>query len=283
MKKILALMLTLAMMFTMAACSNNANNGNGTGGGESGGGEAPSQSAIDKIKEKGKLVVGTSADYPPYEFHTEINGVDTIVGFDIAIAQAIADELGVKLELIDMSFDNLLMSLASGEFDMVIAALSSDEEREKAVDFSDPYLSSKNLILVKTKDVDKFKTVEDLKGAKGGAQTGAITYNRCVMYVGEETTVGLSKVQDLVMELQAGKLDLLFLDYMTVLTYAEVKDDLSAVDVNIPSDEKGYQIAVQKGNTELKEYVNDVLAKLIADNAIEGFILEAQKLAGVEE
>ena len=268
MKKLTALILALAMIFTLAAC---------------GGGANTNKSAIDEIKEKGKLTVGTSADYPPYEFHTEIDGVDTIVGFDIAIAQAIADDLGVELEIVDMSFDNLLMSLASGEFDMVIAAITSNEEREKAVDFSVPYLVSKNLILVKTENAGKYKTIDDLAGAKGGAQTGTITYDRCVQYVGEATTVGLSKVQDLVMELQAGKLDLLFLDYMTVLTYAEVKDDLEAVDVNIPSDAEGYQIAVQEGNKELQEYINGVLTKLLAENAIEGFIVEAQQQAGMDD
>ena len=104
-----------------------------------------------------------------------------------------------------------------------------------------------------------------------------------MQYVGEATTVGLAKVQDLVMELQAGKLDLLFLDYMTVLTYAEVKDDLAAVDVNIPSDTEGYQIAVKEGNSELQQYINGVLAKLLADNAIEDFIVEAQQQAGMDE
>ena len=151
------------------------------------------------------------------------------------------------------------------------------------MDFSDPYLVSKSLILVTSENADKYKTLEDLVGAKGGAQTGTITYDRCVKYCGEATTVGLAKVQDLVMELQAGKLDLLFLDYMTVLTYAAVKDDLAAVDVNIPSDEEGYQIAVKKGDTELVDYINGVLAKLLAENAIEGFIVEAQQQAGMDE
>ena len=268
MKKLIALILALAMIFTLSACS---------------GGNTKTASAIDEIKAKGELTVGTSADYPPYEFHAEIDGKDTIVGFDIAIAKAIADDLGVKCNIVDMSFDNLLMSLANGEFDMVIAAITANEEREKAVDFSEPYLVSKNLILVKAENADKYKTLDDIVGAKGGAQTGTITYDRCVQYVGEATTVGLSKVQDLVMELQAGKLDLLFLDYMTVLTYAEVKDDLAAVDLNIPSDSEGYQIAVQEGNTELKEYIDGVLAKLLDSGAIEGYIVEAQQLAGMDE
>lgn len=275
MKKILAILLAMAMLFGMAACS--------SGGSTEPVADAQAATVVDEIKAAGKLTVGTSADYPPYEFHTEIDGKDTIVGFDIAIAQAIADDMGVALEIVDMSFDNLLMSLANDEFDMVIAGITSNEERKKAVDFSDEYLVSKNLILVTNENADKYKTIDDLKGAKGGAQTGTITYERCVQYCGEETTVGLSKVQDLIMELQAGKVDLLFLDYMTVLTYAAVRDDLAAVDVNIPSTEEGYQIAVKKGDTDLVEYINGVLAKLKEENAIEGFIVEAQQQAGMEE
>ena len=267
MKKFLALMLTVLMVLGMAACGKKEEAG----------------SALEAIKDAGKLVVGTSADYPPYEFHAEIDGEDTIVGFDIAIAQAIADDLGVELEIVDMSFDNLLMSLANDEFDMVIAGLSADEERRKTTDFTEPYLESKSLVLVREEDADKFKTVDDLAGVKGGAQTGAIPFDNCVKYCGEENAVGLTKVQDLIMELEAGKLDAVFLDYMTVLTYAEVKDGLAAVDVGIPETSEGYSIAVKKGDTDLVEYLNGVLADLNEEGKIEDFIVEAQLIAGMEE
>ncbi len=268
MKKILVVLVTVIMTMSMVACG-------------SGGGGSESESYIDQIKAKGELVVGTSADYPPYEFHTEIDGVDTIVGFDIDIAQAIADDLGVELKIVDMNFDNLLMSLSEGEFDMVIAGLTANEERLKANDFTDTYLESKNLILVRKADESKFTDLDSIKGGKAGAQTGTITYDRCVKYVGEETTTGLAKVPDLVMELQNGKVDLILLDYMTVLAYADANEDLVAVDVGIPSDEDGYSIAVKKGNTELVEYINGVIGKLKEDNAIEQYIIDAQKLAGM--
>lgn len=268
MKKFTALLLTIVMVLSMAACS---------------GGKQGSGSVIDAIKQKGELVVGTSADYPPYEFHTEIDGVDTIVGFDISIAQAIADELGVKLKVVDMSFDNLLMSLANNEFDLVIAGLTADDERRKTTDFSDPYLESKNLILVRTEDAGKYTTLEDLMGAKGGAQTGSKPYEQCVTYCGEDNAVGLTKVPDLIMELEADKLDVVFLDYMTVLSYADAKDNLVSVDVGIPVTSEGYSIAVKKGNTELTEFINSVLAKLQEENAIEQFIIDAKNLEGAEE
>ena len=276
MKKIIVLLMAVMMTMGLAACGGSADGSAAASGGES-------DSYIDQIKAKGELVVGTSADYPPYEFHTEIDGVDTIVGFDIAIAQAIADDLGVELKIVDMSFDNLLMSLSNGEFDMVIAGLSADEERMKTNDFSDTYLESKNLILVRKEDESKYTTTDSLKGVKTGAQTGTMCYDRIVPFVGEDAMVGLAKVPDLVMELKNGKVDVITLDYMAVLTYAAENDDLVAVDCGLPSDDEGYSIAFQKGNTEMVEYVNGVLAELKESGAIEQYIIEAQELAGTEE
>ena len=276
MKKIIVLLMAVMMTMGLAACGGSADGSAAASGGES-------DSYIDQIKAKGELVVGTSADYPPYEFHTEIDGVDTIVGFEIAIAQAIADDLGVELKIVDMSFDNLLMSLSNGEFDMVIAGLSADEERMKTNDFSDTYLESKNLILVRKEDESKYTTTDSLKGVKTGAQTGTMCYDRIVPFVGEDSMVGLAKVPDLVMELKNGKVDVITLDYMAVLTYAAENDDLVAVDCGLPSDDEGYSIAFQKGNTEMVEYVNGVLAELKESGAIEQYIIEAQELAGTEE
>ena len=276
MKKIIVLLMAVMMTMGLAACGGSADGSAAASGGES-------DSYIDQIKAKGELVVGTSADYPPYEFHTEIDGVDTIVGFDIAIAQAIADDLGVELKIVDMSFDNLLMSLSNGEFDMVIAGLSADEERMKTNDFSDTYLESKNLILVRKEDESKYTTTDSLKGVKTGAQTGTMCYDRIVPFVGEDSMVDLAKVPDLVMELKNGKVDVITLDYMAVLTYAAENDDLVAVDCGLPSDDEGYSIAFQKGNTEMVEYVNGVLAELKESGAIEQYIIEAQELAGTEE
>ena len=276
MKKIIVLLMAVMMTMGLAACGGSADGSAAASGGES-------DSYIDQIKAKGELVVGTSADYPPYEFHTEIDGVDTIVGFDIAIAQAIADDLGVELKIVDMSFDNLLMSLSNGEFDMVIAGLSADEERMKTNDFSDTYLESKNLILVRKEDESKYTTTDSLKGVQTGAQTGTMCYDRIVPFVGEDSMVGLAKVPDLVMELKNGKVDVITLDYMAVLTYAAENDDLVAVDCGLPSDDEGYSIAFQKGNTEMVEYVNGVLAELKESGAIDQYIIEAQELAGTEE
>ena len=268
MKKAIALLLALVTLLSLTACA---------------GKEDAASSALDQIKQKGELVVGTSAAYPPYEFHAEVDGKDTIVGFDMEIAQAIADKLGVSMKIVDMSFDNLLMSLSQGEFDLVIAGLTADDKRRESADFSEPYLESKNLILVKAENAGKYTSIEDLMGAKGGAQTGAKPYDYCQTYCGADNTVGLAKVQDLVMELEAGKLDVVFLDYMTVLSYADAKEDLAVLDVNIPVTSEGYSVAAQKGNTELVDFVNGVLQELKDSGQIEQFIVEAKALENTEE
>ena len=265
MKKVIALVLAVCMIFGLAACS--------------GGKQESAASTMQKIKDKGELVVGTSADYPPYEFHKEINGVDTIVGFDMSIAQAIADDLGVELKVVDMSFDNLIMSLVNGEFDMVIAGMTSTEEREKIVNFTEAYLKSKILLLMRKGTENMFANYGELMGAKAAAQTGTTHYDNCVQFCGTENVVGLSKVQDMVMELEAGKVDLVFMDYMAVLSYAAKKDDLVAVDLDIPNDYEGYKIATQKDATDFRDYLDEFLVKLNESGQIEKFIVEAQDLA----
>ena len=98
-----------------------------------------SQSAVDAIKQKGKLVVATSPDYAPFEFQSLVDGKNQVVGADIDMAQAIADELGVKLEISSMSFDNVLTSLQTGKADLAIAGISATDERREVFDFSIHY------------------------------------------------------------------------------------------------------------------------------------------------
>lgn len=114
MKKILALAATVLAGLTLAACSSTS-----------------SQSALDKIKEKGTLVVATSPDYAPFEFQALVDGKNEVVGADIMLAQKIADELGVKLEVSAMSFDNVLSSVQNGKADIAIAGLSYSESVQK--------------------------------------------------------------------------------------------------------------------------------------------------------
>lgn len=166
-KKFAALLLALMMILSLAACgSKSDDSAQGSSDGDASSDDT-AKSKIEQIKEAGVLVMGTSADYPPNEFHTEVDGKDTIVGFDVAIAQHIADDLGVELKVVDMSFDNLCINLAKGDFDIVIAGMASTEERLKSVDFSNPYFKQQQAILIRAEDDALYNKPEDLSGPQG--------------------------------------------------------------------------------------------------------------------
>ena len=136
--KLISVMLILVMLMSMAACSTQTSSGKA--GRRAKASEEPKASGkIDEIKAKGKIVLGTAADYPPYEFHKEIDGKDNIVGFDIEIAKAIAADLGVELEIKDMKFDGLLAALVAEDIDFIVAGMVATEERKQSVDFSISY------------------------------------------------------------------------------------------------------------------------------------------------
>lgn len=237
--------------------------------------------AAKAIISKGKLVLGTSADYAPFEFHTEINGTDTIVGFDVSIAQYMAEQLGVELEIVDMSFDNLLISLNKGDFDVVLAAMSSNEERAKAVDFSSEYYFSNNVILVQKQNADKYSTKESLQGVSMAAQKGTVCENRAKELAGEASVISLVKVQDMVSELLAGKVETVLLDKPVASGYVIMQDSLEMVDIGLVAEE-GMSVAMKKDSAGLGELVNYLLSQL-TEEQLDSWMGEAQVTAGVEE
>ena len=287
MKKALALLLAVMTVFSLAACGakkdDAAADTTSDPAGDTAQEETSSTPNVDAIKKAGVLVVGTSADYPPYEFHTEIDGKDTIVGFDIAIAQYFADQMGVELKVVDMSFNSLLISLAKGDFDLVMAGMTPNEERKKAVDFTDVFYRNKQIVLIRTEDADKFQTMEDLVGHKGAVKTGTVQEQIAHDAIGEENTVGLVKFQDEIMELKSGKVDMVFTNSLVAAGYVAQNPDLMIQDVGIPYEDDGFAGAVQKGKEDLVEYFNGIIAEMAEQNLVEQYIAEAQELAGGAE
>ena len=286
MKKLMALALTFALALSLAACGGSDSSSAATGSSAAGGSSAAqtagweSSERIQKIKDAGKLELGTSADYPPFEFHTEIDGADTITGFDVLLAQKIADKLGVELEVVDMSFDNLLMSLDRGDFDIVMASLTPTEDRMKAVDFSEPYFYGSQVVVIRAEDADKYTTTESLKDCPVAAQKGAIQVPIANEIAGEAKVVQLVKVGDMINELKAGKVEAVFLDNIIAGGYAAVHDDLVMADIGIEYESNGNCVACKKGDAEMVACVNEVLAELGEDN-INALLEEAQSMAGI--
>lgn len=261
MKKILLCFVFILNMLLLVACSDSQYN------------------SLEDIKNNGVLVVGTSADYAPYSFHTLQDGKDTIVGFEIEIAQKIADELGVELSIVDTNFDSLLTFLNNGQVDMVIAGLSPTPERAESVDFSDIYYSASQSIIVRTEDLDKYNSIEDFANTQMGVQRGSLQEMIFNKYFYDANAVSLTKIPNIILELQNGTIDSSIIEYPVAKGYVTQFPELSIANVELPSEEDGGSaIAVNKGNTEFLNEINRILNELIEDGSIEEFVYDATLL-----
>ena len=276
--------LAMVMAFALVGCGSGANNANNAASNE-GNKEAAQVSqedmdaAVKAIKDKGKLVLATSADYPPYEWHLLKDGKDEIVGFDIEIAKAIADEMGVELEIKDLDFDGIIPSIASGQADIGIAGLSATPEREEAVNFSAPYFTNEQVVLVRKEDADKYKKMEDFAGKVVGAQTGSIQEETVRENFPKDVELkSLAKLNNLALEVKNKTADALVISKSSGEQYAKQFPELVVIDAGVP-EEPGVCVASKKGNDALTAYINQVVQKLIDEGKIEGWIAEYEKLA----
>lgn len=233
-------------------------------------------SKLEQIKEKGKIVLGTAADYPPYEFHKQIDGEDQIVGFDIKIAREIAKSLGVKLEIKDMKFNGLLAALKANKIDFIIAGMVPTKERRKSVDFSKKYYQAEQRLL--TKKESNYKTIDDLAGLRVGAQKASVQEEIAKKKIDSSEVKSLGKITDLVLELKNNKIDGIVLVEPVAKPYAEANKDLKVAEVSLGI-EDGVAIAVQQDTPQLLHEINNTLDKLKEKKKIDEFIKEATKLS----
>ncbi len=275
---IISVLLGVLVLFT--ACST-------TTGGESNTKDDTSSNEeivtkLDKIKESGKIVLGTSADYPPYEFHKEIDGEDQIVGFDVEIAKAIAHDLGVELEIKDMDFGGLLMALNDDKVDFVIAGMTPDADRKKVVDFSEIYYTAVHGIVINTENEGNFKTVEDLAGKRVGAQQGAIQEDIALEKIENVDLKSLAKIPDLILEVKNNKIDAVVMEKPVADSYVDNNSDLKLMDLTFDDGEGGSAVAVKKGSTDLVEAIDQTLENLINNGSIDDFVVEAIEMVESE-
>lgn len=263
-KNILISTLTIATLFAFAGCGKNSSS---------------STSAVDKIKKSGKLILATSADYPPYEFHKNINGKDTIVGFDIALAKEIAKDLGVELEIKDMDFQGVLDSISAGKVDIAVAGMNPSPEREKSLDFSNIYYKAIHSVVVKSSDKDKYPTLDSLKSKKIGVQIGTIQEKLAKEQLEGANIKSLPKINDLILELQNNKVDAIIIENPVAKAYADKNSAIALSSIEIKaSDDMGSAVGIKKGNKDLVDQVNKTLERLNKDNLIEKFVFEANEM-----
>lgn len=229
---------------------------------------------VEDVEEDGTLVMGTSADYPPFE---SINEDGEFVGFDIELAEFIADELGLELEIRDMGFDGLIGALQQGRLDMVLAGMSATEDRRENVDFSIEYHSSGEMFV--TRNDEPMTSLDDLEGLRLGVQLGTIqeegALNLQEDYDFELRT--LDEAQMLVQELITNRVDVIYLDREVALGFIE-SQDLAGFDD--PTDvSPGMAVALPK-DSPLLEQIDAAIEKAIDS----GFIAELEEkwLSGEE-
>ena len=274
MKKMIAMLLALVMALSLVACgSTNANNG---------GNDNANNGDEAQPEAKTTLVVGVSADYAPFEFmYPDAGGNMVYGGIDISVAQYVADEMGLTMQVENMSFDNLLASLDKGDFDIVLSAMEATPERLENADFSDPYYTDvPPAILVKADKADQYKTLADFSGKYVGAQT-ATTKLDMVNDMEGVTPVPLSSVLELVNELVYDKVDAILVDGGVAQQYADANPDLVIAEASSELGEAApYCIAVAKGDPKgLLDGINAAIAKMTAENKIETFFADADSLA----
>lgn len=272
------LIVALMMVSVLAACGQNKNAGAGNTPAKQGNAAEANQETADTGNAK-KLIIGMSADFPPYEFHIKNEkGEDEIVGFDVDIAKEIAKDLGAELEIKDMIFDSLLNELESGRVDLVISGLSPTPERAKQVDLSQIYYKAEQSVVSLTANKDKYATMESLEGKKIGVQKSSIQEGIAKTVPGAKLT-SLNKISDIVMQLKSGRVDVAILEGPVAGSFVKNVEGISITDAKPVTEDEGYVIGVKKGNKEMLDQVNATLDRLIKDGSIDKFVAEASALA----
>lgn len=250
MKKLLALIMTLVLCLTatlgLSACGNNSTGSKGT-------------------EEKEKLVMGTNATFPPYEY---VDDNDEVVGIDAEIAKAIADKLGYELEIKDMEFDSLITAVQGHSVDMVLAGMTVTPERKESVAFSDSYAKGIQTIIVK--EDSKIASVDDLAGKKIGVQTGTTADIYCSDDFGTDNVKQFASGVLAVAALVNGQVDCVVIDNEPAKNYVAANEGLKCLETAYA--EEDYAIAIAKDNTDLLEKVNKAMAELKEDGTIDSII-----------
>lgn len=232
--------------------------------------EPETEEPVEVAEDAETLIMGTSADYPPYE--SMDLATEEIIGFDVDIAEYITSELGYKLEIVDMDFSTLIPAMEADRVDFVLAGMTPTEDRKKNVDFSEIYYEATNLIV--TKDDSNISSLEDLNGLKVGVQLGSIQEGEADELAEELgfTVEKLNRIPEIMQELLAGRIDAILMEDTVAAGYMESQDGLTSFVV--PSEgEMGSAIAFPKGS-ELVEPFNEKLNELIESGKMEELILK---------
>ncbi len=272
MKKNILSAIMLSSMLLLAACSSSSSDATTQAADatsevaadqSSAAGESTAADGELKLVEEGKLIVSTNAEFPPYEYYD----ANEIVGIDIEIAQAIADKLGLELEVKDGAFDAIIAEVVSGKADIGIAGMTVTDERKQNVDFSDSYATGTQVIIVK--EDSEIKSAADLEGKSIGVQLGT-TGDIMATDIKDSKVEQYNKGMDAVQALSQGKIDAVIIDSEPAKFYEKEVSGLKILDEAFAVED--YAIALKKGNTALQSKINEALKELKAEGKIDEII-----------
>lgn len=302
-RKFIALTLTAGMLVSMTACGGNSDNAaedtntaeteettddsaqedatdDAAAQEDASSGESGSAAEVETVTD-GVLTVATSPDFAPYEFYAiGEDGTPQLAGFDIALAQYIADYMGLELEIIPVDFDGVISELQTKSVDLGMAGLSPDPDRESVMDFSDIYYTGGQSLVTTKENADKYNSFEAINNpdVTVGAQTASIQLDLAQTNSPDADIISLPKVTDIIAELVAGTMDAAYIETVVAESYQANYPDLEIV-MDVPYDQEGSAIGVCKDNEGLLAAVNEAIAAAIEDGSMDQFVAEANELA----
>ncbi|KRM97453.1 ABC transporter substrate-binding protein [Liquorilactobacillus aquaticus DSM 21051] len=244
-------------------------------------GNKSTDNSVKKIQDKKTLVVGTSADYAPFEFPIMQNGKKKIVGYDMMIAQKIADDLGVKLKIENTEFPSLISELKNNKIDLIMAGMVSTNERKKVVAFSNSYYTVENVLLVQKKDANNFNNVSDVKGKQIGAQQTTTQESIAKSQLKGSNVVTEGVLTSLTTELSQGKLSGVVVENEIANNYIRQYPDkyaIAKVKLTTPKDQRSVNIAARKSDKALLKRVNKQINKLKKSGELDKMFKKAEDL-----
>mgnify|MGYP000794454759 CR=1 FL=1 len=278
MKKALSLMTAAALVLSLAACGSTASSAasseaaspeaasSDAASSEAASSEAASETETAELStvEPGKLIMSTNAAFPPYEMTTDAGEFE---GIDIETAQAIADKLGLELQIDDMDFDAALLSVQQGKADIVMAGVTVTDERKAVMDFSDSYATGIQSIIVP--EGSDIASPDDLAGKKIGTQRGTTGYIYCSDDFGDENVVAYDDGLTAVQALNNGQVDAVVIDNAPAQEFIAANPGLKILDTSYA--EEDYAIGMAKGSS-LEDAVNAALKELKADGTLQAIV-----------
>jgi polar amino acid transport system substrate-binding protein len=269
MKKMIAIVMVALMLLSMLSGCTVADNGPGK-----------NKYNLKTVKE-GYLTVLTSPDYAPYEFYAlDEKGNPTLAGFDMALAQYIADYLELTLEVVPMDFKGIPDELGNGAGDLALAGLSPDPDRLLKMDFSDTYYEGKQAFVTTKANASKFTDLASTnsKDFTIAAQTGTIQMELAAEFSPNADIVSLTKATDIITELLSGQIDGAYVEWDVAASYQKNYPDLQIL-CEVPYEAEGNVIGVSKGNADLLKYVNEALNKCVSEGTFAKYLEDANNLA----